>query len=60
MSSELVEMSSKLVKNLKDWIEESDRNGSLSAPDVAMLNSAVRFFEKIGLGRNDMKPVQGK
>jgi hypothetical protein len=53
---EFVSLSTKIVSQLKDWIAEASKDGSLSTADLAVLQSTLQIVERVTYRELDIKP----
>lgn len=44
-----LDLSTKLVKDMKEWIPEAHKGGAMSESDLAMLNGAMKIIERVTL-----------
>jgi hypothetical protein len=55
-SQQFLDLSTKLFKDMKGWIEEASKDASLGASDLALLNSAMAIVERVAISESDRKP----
>jgi hypothetical protein len=55
-AKEFLDVSTKLFADMKLWIEEASKEGSLSASDLAMLHASMKIVERATLKAADIKP----
>jgi hypothetical protein len=54
-AQEFLDISTKLFADMKVWIEEASREGSLSASDLAMLDASMKIVERATLKGAEIK-----
>ena len=55
-AQEFLEISTQLFNDMRAWIAEASKDGSLSATDLAMLNAAMKIVERVTLKEAEIKP----
>jgi hypothetical protein len=55
-SQEFLELSTKLFRDLRRWIEEAGKHDGLSPSDLALLTSATNIVERVTLRETELKP----
>jgi hypothetical protein len=55
-AKEFLDLSTKLFADMKLWIEEASKEGSLSASDLAMLHASMKIVERATLKTAAIKP----
>ena len=54
-AKELLDISTKLFADMKVWIEEASKEGSLSTSDLAMLDASMKIVERATLKSAEIK-----
>jgi hypothetical protein len=55
-SQEFLDLSTKLCKDLKDWLVEAGKDDSLSPEYLANLNSTIEIIDQVTLRELQKKP----
>ena len=55
-SQEFVVLSTKLVKDLKEWVAEASKDDTLSPADLALLQEAMKVVERVTYTEAEIKP----
>jgi hypothetical protein len=53
---EFADLSTRLFRDLKAWIEEASKDDTLSVPDLALLNTTMKVVERVTLREVETKP----
>jgi hypothetical protein len=55
-AAEFAALSTKIFSDLKKWVEETSKDESLSANDLAVLQAAMSIMERVTYSETDSKP----
>ena len=55
-ATEFADLSTRVFKDLTTWVAEASKDDTLSTPDLALLQSAMKVIEQVTYKETELKP----